>query len=188
MTRYRQTDVPQRATPPPQRTRIDWGVAKAYYVALPTSERSFARVAREYRVTPLTVRKHAHRDGWVEAAADADRSQAEAAMVTALGTIEERNAEFIKVASRLRSIALDPQSVIDANVAVRALPRYQEKELLIAGEATGRIELGDAQAIIAAVFTVAGRFVPADRRDEFLGELDGAVGGLVAINGGKGAA
>lgn len=179
-------NVPQRATPP-QRTRVDWGAAKAFYVALPPTERSFARVAREYRVTALTVRKHAHAEGWVEAAARVDEDSAAKAMAAALRTIDQRNARTIELTEALRDRALEKLEEVDVNVAVRALPRYVQLEQLIAGEATARVEVGDVQAIITAVFAVAGRFVPADRREEFLGELDGAVGGLIAIDGGRAA-
>lgn len=187
MTRYRHADVPQRATPP-QRTRVDWGVAKARYIELGADERSYARIHREFGVSEVTVQKWAKRDGWVEAAREADEKAAAAVMAKAVKSIEERNVRTIQVAEKLRTIVLDEDTVIDPNVAARSLPRYVALEQLIAGEATARVELGDVQAIVTAVFTVAGRFVPADRRDEFMAELDGAVGGLAVIEGGVKAA
>lgn len=183
-------NVPQRATPPPQRTRIDWGVAKARYVALGSDERSYLRIAREFKVSEVTVRKWARRDGWVEAAAKADAESAAKELAKAQRTIEQRNARTVELTEKLRDLAIAKVGVgeVDPNVAVRALPRYVQLEQLIAGEATARVELGDVQAIVTAVFTVAGRFVPADRRAEFLAELDGAVGGLAVIDGGQAAA
>jgi len=181
-------NVPQRATPP-QRTRVDWGAAKALYIALGPEERSLARISRELGVSETTVQKWARRDEWVAAAEEADRIAAEKAAAAALRTIEQRNQRTVELADRLRDLAIAKTEAgeIDPNVAVRALPRYVQLEQLIAGEATARVEVGDVQAIITAVFAVAGKFVPADRRDEFLTELDGAVGGLVAITGGKAA-
>lgn len=179
--------MPQRATPP-QKTRADWGAAKAAYIALGATERSFARIAREFRVSEVTVRKWARRDHWVEAAAKADAEAAETARRKAVRTIEQRNERTVELVEALRDRAIEKIDEVDVNVAVRALPRYAHLEQLIAGEATARVEIGDVQAIVAAVFTVAGRFVPAEQRGEFLAELDGAVGGLVAIDGGQAAA
>lgn len=176
--------MPQRATPR-QKTRADWGAAKARYVALGPELRSLARIAREYGVTETTVQKWARRDGWYEAAADADAKAAAKAAAAAVKSIEERNIRTIKVAEKLRDLVLDERAELDANVAARALPRYVQLEQLIAGEATARVEVGDVQAIVTAVFQVAGRFVPAASREEFLGELDAAVGGLAVIEGGK---
>lgn len=179
--------MPQHATPP-QRTRVDWGVAKARYVALGADQRSFARISREFSVSEVTVRKWARRDSWVEAAAKADASSAAKELARAQRTIDERNARTVQLTELLRDRAIDQLEQVDVNVAVRALPRYLAIEQLLAGEATARVEVGDVQAIVTAVFTVAGRFVPADRREEFMAEIDGAVGGLVAIEGGRAAA
>ncbi len=172
----------------PQRTRIDWGAAKAFYVTLDTTERSFARVAREYRVTALTVRKHAHREGWVELAAKLDASGAAKALANAVRTIEERNARTVKLTEGLRDRAIEKLNEIDPNVAVRALPRYLPIEQLIAGEATSRIEIGDVNALVNAVFTVSARWViselpVAERKAGFERDLDEALGGLVAEGG-----
>lgn len=145
-------------------------------------------MSRELGVSETTVQKWAKRDGWVEAAEKADADSAARVMQAALKTIEQRNADTIKLTQALRDRAINQLEDVDVNVAVRALPRYLAIEQLLAGEATARVEVGDVQAIITAVFTVAGRFVPAERRGEFMEELDGAVGGLVVIDGGRAAA
>lgn len=182
--------MPQRATPPPQRTRIDWGAAKARYVALGADGRSYLRIAREFKVSEVTVRKWARRDSWVAAAAAADAKSAAKELAKAQRTIEQRNARTVELTEALRDRAIEKLDEVDPNVAVRALPRYLTLEQLLAGEATSRpeLELGEVQAIVMAVFTVAGRFVPAERREEFLRELDAAVGGLAVLDGGKAAA
>ena len=173
------------------RPRIDWPAAYAYFES--DSRNGFGDVARTFGVSDTAVRKHARpggdfAEGW-EARRDATLAEAAAAVrARNLRSIEERNVRTIEVAERLRDLVLDEDTKIDPNVAARALPRYVQFEQLHAGEATSRVEVGDVQAIVTAVFTVAGRFVPADRRGEFLAEIDGAIGGLVALPGGQAAA
>ncbi|RDI73292.1 hypothetical protein Gocc_2892 [Gaiella occulta] len=171
-------------TTPPQRTRVDWGRAKARYVTLGPDERSYARISREFAVSEVTVRKWAKRDGWLEAAADADNRAASEALRAAVRSLADRNTRTVLATDRLRDIVLDPATEIDPNVAVRALPRYAHLEQLIEGQATNRVEITDVQAIVSAVFVVAGRFVPSDRRDDFMRALDDALGGLVAVDQG----
>lgn len=184
------TDVPQSVTPPPQRTRIDWGLAEAFFIGLGQGKRTYLKVAREFGVSEVTVRKWARRLDWPGKAAKADAAIAEKALRDAVRTIEQRNARTIELTEALRDRAIEKLDEVDPNVAVRALPRYLTLEQLLAGEATSRpeLELGEVQAIVMAVFTVAGRFVPAERREEFLRELDAAVGGLAVLDGGKAAA
>lgn len=183
--------MPQRATPPPQRTRIDWGTAKARYVELGPDERSYARIHREFGVSEVTVQKHARRESWVESAAEADGRAAAKALQAAQRSIEERNARSIKLIELVRDHAIDAMEArpadLDLNVAVRTMPRLIDKEQLLAGEATSRIEVSEVDDVLQAVFVVVARYVPAEEWDAFNRDLDEAVGGLVAIEGAKAA-
>lgn len=166
---------------PLQPTRIDWGLAKATYIAHGPDGRAFNRISREFGVSEMTVRKWARRDKWVEAAAEADNKAAARAALLSVGSLEERNLDTIRVANKARRSVLNEDVVLEPADALRVLPRLATLEQLFAGEATGRIEVGDVQAIVQMVFTVAARFVPADARPAFMAEIEQAVGGLTAL-------
>src|SRR5690242_15407315 len=80
-----------------QRTRVDWGAAKAFYVALGPTERSLARVHREFGVSEVTVQKWAKRDGWEAAAAEADAQAGQVALDRAVRTRSERTEAVLKL-------------------------------------------------------------------------------------------
>jgi hypothetical protein len=175
-----------RATPR-QRTRVDWGAARARYIALGPTDRSYANISREFGVSETSVRKWARREDWAALAADADAKAAAKATATAIRALELRQADTVRVAEILRRRALrleEPDGGdVDLELAIRLLPQYAKLEQLFAGEATDRVALAEAQAVVMAVVRVAGKFVPADRREAFLRELDDATGGLAALEG-----
>lgn len=130
-----------------QRTRADWGAAKARYIELGPQERSFERIAREYRVTGLTVRKHAHRDGWVEAAAAADQAAADAVAKQAVRSrvkMAEQNARIYGKLLDLGERRIDVGDVTDEFVA-RMLAQTSRDFRLDAGEATDNIAIDQVQ-------------------------------------------
>lgn len=139
----------------PQRTRCDWGAAKARYVELGPDERSFARIAREYRVTSLTVRKHAHRDGWLAAADEADTAAADAALAGAIKTRAQRVQDILKITDGLVDHFIDAAASKAADASYLDLERMMKLAELVEGEATDRISVAEVQSALVVVM-VAG--------------------------------
>ena len=179
-------------TPPPTTNRnpprVDWDAARAFYVALGQGTRTFAVVSKKFSVSELTVRKWARRQDWVAVAAEADARAAEKALASAERTLEQRNRDTVRVADKVRETVLADGVSLDPNVALRVLPRLSTLEQLIAGGATGRVEISEVTSVISAFYVVTGRFVPVDVRAEWMAELDAALGGLLELGSGEAAA
>lgn len=175
-------------TSPPRKPRVDWDAARAFYVALGQGTRTYGLVAEKFAVSDTSVRKWARRQSWERVAADADNRAAEKALAQADRTLEQRNRDTVRVAEKVRTTILDEAAVLDPNVALRVLPRLSTLEQLIAGEATGRVEISEVTSVLSTVFVVAGRYVPLEHRAAFMRELDEALGGLVELNPGEAAA
>lgn len=172
----------------PQKTRIDWGAAKAFYIGLPPTERSFARVAREFPVSSKTVRKHAHDDGWIEAAADADRQANEAAIRKAVRSRSERVANSLRFVDDFLDVAKAKLKAGDLDVRASDVPPLVKLAELLEGEATDRIQVGEVRALIVQVTIAAGKWVtsplpPEERRKGFMGELGELTSGLGDVSG-----
>lgn len=169
------------------RKHIDWDAAEVFYLALDPGQRTFTRVAHEFHVSKRRVGTVARERDWRDKAAAIDARVAVTAQRRVVRSLEDRQAETIAIADKLRSIALADDAEIDAAVAIRALPQFAKLEQLFAGEDTDRVGVSEAQAVIIAIVQVAGRYVPKDRRDEFLRDLDSATEGLVALEAGAAA-
>lgn len=163
---------------PRQRTRVDWGQAKAFYVALSPTERTFAGVAREFRVSSVTVRKHAHADGWVEAAEAADAGAANKALAAAIKTREQR----VDAVLRLTDLAVDTAhtklkaDVLDVKLA--DIPGLVKVSELLLGEATDRVSFAELQEALGVVLTIATEYVPKKARGEFLTAVRARLGAI----------
>ena len=175
-------------TSPPRKPRVDWDAARAYYVALGQGTRTYPAVAAKFSVSVTTVGKWARRQNWEHVAADADNRAAAKALAQADRTLEQRNRDTVRVAEKVRTTILDEAAVLDPNVALRVLPRLSTLEQLIAGEATGRIEVSEVTTVLSAFYVVTGKFVPEAARAQWLSELDSALGGLVELDAGDEAA
>lgn len=125
---------------PQRRTRIDWAAAKAFYVALGPTERTYAAVSRQFGVSDISVGKHARAEGWGEAASKADRDLAEKAAGRALRTLEERNKRTLLLIDKAR----DHLSSDDADDPKWSdLAPLVKLEQLIEGEATDRVSVAE---------------------------------------------
>lgn len=152
------------------RPKIDWGAAFAYYASLgPT--RTFPAVARTFGVSDTAVRNHAKAEGWEEKVAALDAEAARRAEAKVVRSLEQRMADTIRVADRLRQIALDEEAAIDPAVAVRSLPRYVHIELVHAGEATDRVEYAEVEQALSGLVERAVRHMTPEQRRSFLDEL-----------------
>ena len=140
---------------PKQRTRADWGAAKAAYVALDATERTFAGIAREFRVSSVTVRKHAHADGWVEAAVEADNTAAAAALARGVRSREQRNELFLRIADKAFQKALEKLTSDELEVRLADLPALGKHAELILGEATDRVSFSELQEALGVVMAIA---------------------------------
>lgn len=160
--------------------KIDWDAAFAYFASDAT--RSFGEVARKFGVSDTAVRNHAKPGDWLRRRAEMHAQAAANVEQRVMRKLEERQFDTVRVAERLREIALAPEAEIDLDAALRMLPVYAKLEQLYAGEATDRVALGEVQIVIQAVVAVAGRWVaselpPAERRAGFLAELETATSG-----------
>ncbi len=154
------------------RSRIDWAAAFVYYLEL-TPPRTFVAVAHRFGVSDTAVRQHARAEGWDEKVAGIDAAAARKLEQRAVRSIEQRMADTIRVADRLRQVALDDTSEIDPAVAVRSLPRYVHLELVHAGEATDRVAYAEVERALSGLVERALRHMTAEGRQAFLDELAG---------------
>jgi hypothetical protein len=143
------------------RPRADWGAARTYFVRDP--QVSYRDVAARFSVSQTSVRKHAHArclccpTPWEELRADAlavvekRRRQAE------IRSLEEREADIVRVQEALLSVALRENADITLELAIKRLPEYAKLARLFEGEATDRIESGDVQHALQETMDVAVR-------------------------------
>ena len=165
---------------PKQRTRVDWGAAKAAYVALGPTERTFAGIARELRVHAVTVRKYAHRDGWIEAADKADADAAAKSLSQGIKTREERNTQFLRIVDLANKRALEKLTLNELEVRLADLPALGKHAELILGEATDRVSFAELQEALGVVIALAIAELPRKAQGAFLAKVRarlGAIGG-----------
>lgn len=160
---------PRNAGP---RARIDWAAAFAYYADL-APPRTCRAVAEHFRVSANSVRQHARAEHWDERVKALEARAAEKLERQVVRTLEQRMADTIRVADRLRHVALHEDSDIDPAVAVRSLPRYVHLELLHAGEATDRVEYAEVERALSGLVERALRHMTVEGRQAFLDELAG---------------
>jgi hypothetical protein len=135
---------------PSPRARIDWGAAKAFFVAM-NPPRTRAAVARRFNVSVAAVRNHATAEGWDDAAAAADMQAAEKALRRAVKTREQRVEAVLRITDRL----IDH---FDENIDSKAvdadfgdLERMAKLTELLTGEATDRLSLSEVQGALVIV-------------------------------------
>lgn len=172
------------AKPPAIRPKkIDWSSALAYWLALPHAERNYSKVARQFKVSPSAVRKHADANGWPAAAIDVDRRAAQAAKAAAAMSAEERAIQTVRLrdnAARLlgRKVERDLERLdagedgrLDDHVIARVFHDADRMARLDQGEATGRIEVTEVQRTLAELVIRVGGFVADAHRDAFMAEV-----------------
>ena len=137
---------------PSTRARIDWGAARAFFVAM-DPPRAYSAVARRFAVSVTAVRTHARAEAWAEHAAEADRLAAEKALAGAVKTREQRVASLLRITDRL----IDH---FEANVEEKAteatfldVERMGKLAELLVGEATDRISVSEVQAALVVVMS-----------------------------------
>jgi hypothetical protein len=164
-----------------RRPRIDWDAAFAFFCSDPTA--SFPKVAAKFGVSDTAVRKHAKRDKWDEQRDEMHARAAATLSGTVLRSIQERQADTVRVAERLRAAALAEDANVDFELAVKMLPVYSKLEQLFAGEATDRVDIRKVQPVIVAFVTRVARHVPESAKGDFAQDLDWLEGELLAIEG-----
>lgn len=137
----------------PQKTRADWGAAKARFVELGPQERTFLRIAREFSVSTVTVRKHAHRDGWLAAAEEADAAAAQAALAGAIKTRAQRVQDILKITDRLVDHFIEEAASKAAEASYLDLERMMKLAELVEGEATDRFSFAEVQSTLVVVMS-----------------------------------
>lgn len=170
-------------TPRPK-TRIDWGVALAAYVAAGPEHRSYGAVAKEWRLSETTVRKHAAGGkcrccplaGWDAIAGEIDRKAASQALTKAAKTRTERAMQALRIADGyLDGIEANLEAKV-AESKLSDMPAIVKLAELLEGEATERIDPGQVQQVLALVLRIGAKGLP---REEFLAEFDRAVAGIL---------
>lgn len=168
----------------PGRSRIDWAAALAYFLTLTPPDRTYTAVAARFSVSVTAVRNHARKHGWESAAAELDRQAAADAMRKARRTRAQRIEQALRLVDGTMDAFEENLPTKAAEAKISDLPALVKLAELLEGEATDRIDVSQARALVNVVFQVAGRFVPAEAREAFMQELDAAVGGLLQIDDG----
>lgn len=132
--------------------KIDWNAARSYFAR--NVDVSFGDVARRCGVSDTAVRKHARAEGWLAYRAELHAEVARRRHESDLRSLEERQADFVRVAELLRgrvlTIADDPERLAELplELAIRELPDYLKLERLIEGEATDRISVPEVREFV----------------------------------------
>jgi hypothetical protein len=131
------------------RTKIDWAAARRYFIRNP--ECSLADIGRMFGVSDVAVGKHAKAERWDERRNELLAELAAKEEANDLPSLEQRQADTIRVAQKLRRRVLDlPANEVDPTAAIRTIPRYATLEQLYEGEATERIAVGEVEALFGA--------------------------------------
>jgi hypothetical protein len=85
-----------------RRPAVDWAAAFSFYAALGPGNRSFRRVAAEFRVSEQSVHKWARREHWRERIADIDRRVAAKVNAEVDRSLADRRATTILIAEAVR--------------------------------------------------------------------------------------
>lgn len=137
-------------TRPSTRARIDWGAARAFFVAM-DPPRTYSAVAARFHVSVTAVRTHARAEEWAQIAADADAKAAEKALAGAVKTREQRVAQTIRIQDKLLDffeVNLDAKA---ADATFTDLERMAKLVELLTGEATDRWSSSDMQGMLVVV-------------------------------------
>lgn len=167
----------------PAPTKIDWTAAQAFYLSL-GGTRSYGKVARRFGVSDVAVGERARREMWRERAREHDSRM--------LAEVEQRvvRERSVRIAEALNAADLVVQQLREqlesGKVAadVGDLPAVMKMVQLLEGEATERVEVNEVKTVILAVVEAAGRYVPRERRLEFLADLRAAAGPFAALEAG----
>jgi hypothetical protein len=137
-------------TRPSTRARIDWGAARAFFVAM-DPPRTRAAVARRFGVSEAAVRTHATAEGWDELARQADERAAEKALAGAVKTREQRVAQTIRIQDKLLDFFETNLDAKAADATFTDLERMAKLVELLTGEATDRMSLAEVQGALVLV-------------------------------------
>lgn len=128
-------------TPP----RIDWSAARTHWLSQ-TPPRSFNDTARAFACTGRAVSYRAHREGWLPEAAAMDAEAAKRAKRKAIRIASERYADVVRLADLATTKTID--GIEDGSIELKAgdAAAYIKLMLLLDGEATERIDVGQVRS------------------------------------------
>jgi hypothetical protein len=164
------------------RKSVDWDIAFAFYAGLPPARRQFSVVGRRFGVSDTAVRKQALRRGWLERVRDLDARARRKVDTTIVRDRAREIGATLEIIGLAESALVERLRSGEAEVRLADLPSLVRLRELLLDESTERIALAEVRDVLNAAFSVAGRFVPRDRRQDFLEELTKAVGGVVPLS------
>lgn len=129
-------------------SRIDWGSAFAFFVALGQTERTLQRVADEYPISYARVKQVARRDDWWARAHAIDAENDRKVELRAIRSLEERNRDTIRVVDKARAKYLGALETGEHVPNGRDLAALLRIEQLIEGEATDRVEIREVRELV----------------------------------------
>ncbi len=169
-----------------ERNRIDWAEAFSFWSSMPPGIRSFGKVARRFGVSDVAVGKAAQRYKWAAKVAELDRK---AQAVVEKRVVRERSvrvADTLELIDKARRLLLEKLYAGEVEVDIGDFTQLARLEALLEGEPTDRVEVAEVRRVIETVFVVAGGFVPAGLRGEFLRAMQAATGERFALEPGGG--
>jgi hypothetical protein len=159
-------------------SRVDWERAFEWWAA---GGRTYSEVAGEFGVTKRSVERAAAKHGWQDRRAAIERKARAEADKLLVRERTERVADTLRIIDAARTRFAGQLRTSEFRLTGSDFVGLIKLENLLEGEATERIEPQQVRSIVLAVFTVAGRFVPAERREEFLTEMDAHVAGVLEV-------
>lgn len=168
----------------PQRTRIDWDAALAFYVALGPTERSLQRVADEFPVSLASVKKWAKRKDWHDVAAKADAQAGQVALDRAVRSRSERTEAVLKLVDEYLDQTTEKIKAKGLDIKASDIPHLVKLAELLLGEPTDRIAISQIEPLLDAYDTALDKLRdmasdPAEA-DRIIGGLDEALLALAA--------
>lgn len=148
---------------------VDWAEAEAFYLAAAPTERTFAHVARRFKVSDVRVGQVARDRRWKEKALEVDRLADEASITLAVRTRSARIKKTLGVIDRMLDRYTANVNALELKPS--DLPQLVKLAELLVGEPTDRVEVSIVRRVFALLVERAGRFVPAEQRPAFLVEM-----------------
>lgn len=174
----------------------NWQAAKAYYLALPPTRRSYAEVARRFKVSDVRVGQVARAQGWSIEADTVDRRVEQRAITQIVRNRADRLARTLELYDRasdltLTMLPLNADGSIDV-ARIKEMPRIDQMlekipglfkmAELAAGEATDRVSIADVQPVLIAFARIAVVHASPESRADVVRELEAASSGLVQLD------
>lgn len=181
--------------------KVNRGVIRAYWLALPEPRRTFTAVADRFGCSDVRVGQIAREDGWAKLLEEHEAAEAREMQKALVREVRrrarsrvDRLLSTLELYDRVNDVALDALPIgedgkiiageLRLESLLASMPGLFKMAELAAGEATDRVAIADVQPVLVAFARIAVLRAPAADRGEVMRELEAASAGLVVLEAG----